>query len=681
MTLPTIEAGLNGHAATGSTAPLSGRLSFNASHNPSDAISTSGTTVSSNVFLLHDTSASPLPALLPRPRERSGTAVFPNEGPRHVLEGLSATPSRFGPFPIHSEIADAHPGLASAFSCPDLFLLAAPDTTARRDAIVALARMTNSRGERVLLLTEDSASSDRLLEQLHGAGISGLLRAIGEGEDVHALSELSRAHTATSLLEQERAKERNRLESATRKLEERLSFATLLWHIAARIATAQAEHDRVAIVVGKDDPAISDAIAIIHGQRVEKYHLIDTQERTLRAELTQTESALAEIQRPAGGSFFKKLFGGKPTLDPAAVQRVETLRGSVQTLTDRLQLLGNERNAAEAEYQTALEQIIAAEVANRQAEFDRQLGQLTAEASLIRSSGGFEHEEPDQERLNGELEQARQKLAEFEIRHTDVLSESVISNISIVVGHLGINLHDIPFIAHYDLLILTHGESLAESDFLAAGRSASRWVVIGQPTALQLPSSPRPYRNGKPLPRGSFFEWAWQESNRLPFMVDSSRLLTTLNPVPANRSHSIWSEPLADRPDIQLYFFENETGSAVLSSVAFPAGTALLDAKVFLTRELGEARFHTFGLPVWRETEKEIVCRWPAVEGDICHDGLSLGNGGCEVIAARHGLYFTQEVVFARQEGWTRETAEEWLLPRSSSNVRTAVYAVAASSP
>jgi len=590
-----------------------------------------------------------------------------------LLERLASNPFAHHPYDIPTVSSGVSPVIAAAAATPDLFLLSTSIGVARNNPIVALIEQCRREGQRVLVLADDT---DSLVERLVAANIGTVGRAVSAEERLAALPTATIDRTAHALGERERAVEKGEFELAVADLESRLENANHLLHIAARQSAVQSERDRLPLVIGPQDPALVSRWTELDARRVSAITEIETRElahRTARHDAeVRLNTATATAQQPASSvGFFKKLFGGKPRVDPASGEQLTSIQSELRKIDEGLATCGQQRLAAEADYTQQCALMVADEVLRRQGELDRILAGLAAEAAPL-AAGENRDLHAACEGYTSKLATARTALTELDARPV-AASRAMLQEVEIVVGPLdSVGTDPFLMISHpeaapaFDRLVIAHGEGLSETEFIAVSRTAAAWVILGQPA---VPGGLRPYRNGKPLPKGGFFEWAWVELDQRPYAYEVDRLTVTLAPVPADRRHTLSREPLADRPEIELRFYETETGKAVLSAVAFPSSTCVVKAKDFLSRELGEARFNAFGSPTWRETSDEIVCAFSAFSESHAGQSVDLPNNICETVAKGDGGY-TDSVSFSIGAGWTREMAEDWLHERTVSGLR-----------
>jgi hypothetical protein len=243
----------------------------------------------------------------------------------------------------------------------------------------------------------------------------------------------------------------------------------------------------------------------------------------------------------------------------------------------------------------------------------------------------------------------------------------------------------------FDLLILEQAHHLTEPVFAGALRRARRWILIGEPPAEQeevnfpgpahkgaaaAASIPLPHRRGPDsyAPHPNLFQRLWQhlhaDPNRLPFtwMRRDDRLLCRLRSVAAGHEKWIETEPVVDRPDIELRILSAPRQTPQIVEVLFPAGMDIGEAKQFLFHELEELAVQTCSRSLrWFETEEQVVLEF-VCKSDSETRTIALENGLCERIArlpVNEGMdWHTCSLEFARAAGWTRQRAEEWIVER-----------------
>ena len=246
----------------------------------------------------------------------------------------------------------------------------------------------------------------------------------------------------------------------------------------------------------------------------------------------------------------------------------------------------------------------------------------------------------------------------------------------------------------FDLLILEQTHQVTEPEFAAAVRRARRWVLIGEPQmdgerprddepeALATGSQPSltlPARRSSRATR-HFFQRLWQHLHadpcRLPFawMRSEDRLLCRLRPLAAGQEKWIETEPVVDRPDIELRILSMPRQAPRIVEVLFPIFMGISEAKQFIFCELEELALQTRGRSLcWFETEEEVILEF-ALSSDSETMIVALETGIRERVAClppdggsadRASMdWHTCSLEFSRTAGWTRQRAEEWVAER-----------------
>ena len=178
------------------------------------------------------------------------------------------------------------------------------------------------------------------------------------------------------------------------------------------------------------------------------------------------------------------------------------------------------------------------------------------------------------------------------------------------------------------------------------------------------------------MPRPSLFHRLWQNLHvdpyRLPFawVRRGDRLLCRLRPVAAGHEKWIETEPVVDRPDIELRILSIPRRPRIVE-VLFPDYMDIGAAKQFILHELEELAVQTLGRGLcWFETAEQVVLEF-AHSADAETMTIALETGVCQRVArlpADSGLdWHTCSLEFVRAAGWTRQRAEEWIAERSVS--------------
>jgi hypothetical protein len=212
----------------------------------------------------------------------------------------------------------------------------------------------------------------------------------------------------------------------------------------------------------------------------------------------------------------------------------------------------------------------------------------------------------------------------------------------------------------FDLLIVMEAHAFTDGDLLTTARRARRWVLIGEPAAIETRDTNksrrqsgryRPSSESRASSPASGFTRLWQLLHCDPWGKEGQRVVCRLRPVPPDRRGRLEREPVADRPDVELRFHTPSGGTPELAEVAFPAGTAIARAIEFVFTELGE-------LPASLSAE----CRFRSNESSTAHGPVSvnLGEGVCVSTAIAPDGWDLLAVEFAAAD-WDRERAVAWV--------------------
>lgn len=225
----------------------------------------------------------------------------------------------------------------------------------------------------------------------------------------------------------------------------------------------------------------------------------------------------------------------------------------------------------------------------------------------------------------------------------------------------------------FDLLILEQTHQVTEAEFAAVVRRARRWVLIGEPHCIA-PGSPGEKRvPGKPAAM-CLFQRLWQnlhaDPNCLPFTWGrhGDRLICRLRPVAAGQEKWIETEPVLDRPEIELRILSIPRQPPRIVEVLFPVYLDISEAKQFIFRELEELAVQTLGRGLcWFETAEHVILEFSG-SADAETRTIALEAGVCERVArlSADGAmdWHTCSLEFASINGWTRQQAEEWIAQR-----------------
>ncbi len=228
----------------------------------------------------------------------------------------------------------------------------------------------------------------------------------------------------------------------------------------------------------------------------------------------------------------------------------------------------------------------------------------------------------------------------------------------------------------FDLLILEESDQVTESEFAAAARRARRWVLVGEPQAAAETATAQRKSSRPLLPRPSFFQRLWQnlhaDPHHLPYawLRRNGRLLCRLRPFAIEQEKWMETEPVVDRPDIELRILSVPHQAPQVVEVLFPACMGIGEAKQFIFHELEELAVQTHGRDLhWSESADGVILEL-APSNDAETVTIALEAGVREKVArlpaagmsVSEGMdWHTCSLEFDRAAGWTRQRAEEWV--------------------
>jgi hypothetical protein len=195
----------------------------------------------------------------------------------------------------------------------------------------------------------------------------------------------------------------------------------------------------------------------------------------------------------------------------------------------------------------------------------------------------------------------------------------------------------------FDCLIAVEAQSLGEAAFRSLAARADRCVFVGDGT-----------------PTSAFAALAERLSFE-PWSRADERLICRLLPVPVDRRAELETEPIADRPEIELRILPEPDGVPQLAEVAFPTDFPIAAAKSYVFEQLGEAPLcNSVRGGVWTESPNEIVLTLgePAGPTSIA---VSLAAGVVELLEPAQNGWATSCLRFARAAEWTADTARGWV--------------------
>jgi hypothetical protein len=601
-----------------------------------------------------------------------------------------------------------------------LFAIHAPDQSARERVIADVVWATGS--ERVLVLSTDPATADRIVERLVRVDV-GVVRALADDENPIRPSSLVARATSTALtaarldrLKQEAAAS---VASATARLmaiSAATSTHTQLAELTQRCAMTDAEIAKVHAqrerlkqqvqleAVGTEVTAFTALVDRSKADRQAAVDLILQQRLTALAIHKEKESLVADLRKHASdvateagkkSGFFARLLG-KPKQSADAVELRKQLNEAERELNEvaaRISTLQRDMEAASAKLNEEREQLVQAEIVLRQAGIDSQLARLKTESGHLRSEVEattralglnppiVEESANVREAAESELASARQRAIELD-RTAGEVGKRVLAEMRVAVGTPGSLSADPVFERDHQvlnseppfgLLVLDRAEELTEPDFIHLAKLARRWVLIGDVAAAGEPGSHLKMnssrhtlgfgRNGRSVEM-PFAARLAHVLDREKWAYETNRLVCRLEHLPPDARRSIAREPLLDRPEIELRFTTNPEGEPVLVEVAFPLATSIATAKSFLYHQLNEVLLRPLSAVAWQSTPTAITAIWATADLASAASEtawIDLEPGVREKVVGVGLAAFTAAVAFDVTAGWNTEKAEMWL--------------------
>jgi hypothetical protein len=198
-----------------------------------------------------------------------------------------------------------------------------------------------------------------------------------------------------------------------------------------------------------------------------------------------------------------------------------------------------------------------------------------------------------------------------------------------------------PLPDHFPLLIALEAHTLDEAGLQSVARLADRCVLVGEPG------------------RSLFTELC--ERFACEPWIRAERLICRLHPVADDQRGGIESEPVADRPDIELRILADGGDGPQLVEVVFPAHTPIADAKRFVFEQLGEAPLcGSLRAAKWSESADAIALELGETIA-APNINLVLADGVTEFVSDSERGWMTNGVGFAKTAGWTIDSAKAWI--------------------
>jgi hypothetical protein len=173
--------------------------------------------------------------------------------------------------------------------------------------------------------------------------------------------------------------------------------------------------------------------------------------------------------------------------------------------------------------------------------------------------------------------------------------------------------------------------------------------------------------------RSAFFAERWALAKRPAWSVDGDRIVCRVDDSFGGDGTTLVREPLLDRPEIELRFTPGDEPTLV--EVVFAPSMTAAECRAWLAAELGEARPVARGPAEWAVGES-IRAVWADADG-AAGEWVESVPGVRELVSGTHAEAATAEMRFDPRLGWTRESAEAWVVEKLSQSLSPAVMASA----
>jgi hypothetical protein len=371
----------------------------------------------------------------------------------------------------------------------------------------------------------------------------------------------------------------------------------------------------------------------LHHQEIEKtcQELQDTLER-LQAELSAIDHRYEEQRQVL--------------CNEEATARASRLRETLQRLTerqeqayDRLRMIRQAIAPLELpEWQVACPDSARLQLWRKELQHRREQAQAAQHAAIQNRQDLLGHLAPQLRQGLSEIRGVFATLAD--------LSDSAMTYLNLTGSRL------------FDLVVVIDAEHMTEVDGQRALELGSRAILIGNLettcTCGSIPSCTN-------LQKHSWFSELWQVLHPREWRREGYSLVACLTE--PDKHHRLWTEPLADRPEILLHFSEAANGHDVrLYAIRFPPEMTMCEARKFLAHELGDLRLNPLGIPTITESEDQIVFAWCPVGVNVpMTEQVELQPGVSEEMISDPDGHRTVVVRMKKTAGWTRDLARTWV--------------------
>lgn len=700
----------------------------------------------------------------------NGTTADPNRQLlARILSGEVAELSSLHPEPI--EVGDREldtvqrDAVAKALATPDLFLIQGQPGSGKSRVVAEIIARAAARGERVLLLAPTVAAIDRVLEGLSSREVVFPVRCLDRDENVSALAQKIRALTfperVHSLTVHARESARRQAEVEEQRLQLLRSEEPLfvqLEELACRWtplendcqALQKRRSELSAEVAEQGDAAESTTVGTFalrmqdssraHEEARAHYQtrLAELNDRIQVGEQNQTvlDAELGTLRplveakqqrRWWTAAWWRATLQGKRirTRWTQQQERRQQIEADLDSVREQAAALTQQWEEAERVVAAKRADLIAAEVARRQAELEDREADLRREQSVLQQKwqAVCQSLSPHSPRPAAMTPQAvraarsawRRQVEQAESQHAfarqwlahleqtpQVLTGRLPSYVNLVAAtitalsrdeHFGESALGSAARPDFDLLVLEEADQITEPEFLQAARRAQRWVLIGEAawpeenaasqarhkTTTRDPKSVSASHRSRAAapPRSGVFQRLWQhlhcDPRQLPYswILDQNRLCCRMRPLTPEQRQWIATEHVADFPDIELRILTVPGSQPALAEIVFPPSFTIDRAKEYIFQELEELAVQASGSSLrWMDEGDRLVLR--LADRDLAHgpaiplvSGIReiLGSTATETNGSRDPAAGWQTccLEFDRAAGWDRARAAEWV--------------------
>jgi hypothetical protein len=659
------------------------------------------------------------------PVASNGTAVDPN---RKLLAGIlngaqaNLQPLHVEPIELGDEELDIvqREAVAKALATPDILLIQGRSGSGKSRVVAEIISRATALGARVLFLSATTAGIDRVLEWVVSrdfvfpvrcvdpeeqvAGLPPAIRSLTFAERIRALSfqALSDARRQAEVDEERALRLRQeeplwaRLNELVRQAEALEAECQALESQRGQLLREVAEHaDAEISASGNGFPhriseltqCFKDAEANAETRLTELRRQVERvrQEQAFRDTELRSMQPLAEAKQRRRWwtrDWWRATLRAERVLSQWTdlQNRCQQIQGDLDAAQNQIAITTREWEEAKDRFAAQRTELIAAELARREAELHDRLAMLRHEQGILQQKWqntcqalalesprpkemtphGFEEAHSDWGRRLGQAEAqhalTRQWLACLE-RTPEMLSTCLPGYFNLVAGtitalardkHFGEGVSGADTEPDFDLLIVEEADRITEPQFLHVVRRARRCVLVGEPVWPQVvgpwdgegarswggaDSSVREtiksHHLDTSLPhhpttsRGPF-QRLWHllhcDPRQLSYVwvQEANRLCCRLRHVAPEQRQWITSEHVADFPAIELRILTVPHSQPALAEILFPPSFTIDRAKRYIFQELQELAAQASSSSLrWTDGKEQVVLR--LADRDLAH--------------------------------------------------------------